>query len=278
MGEKYLAGIQHKYRETVLFFPRQGQTCHAYCSYCFRWPQFAGEPAWKIISSKVSELVEYVLAHPEVTSVLITGGDPMIMSASRLRGYITPLLALEQLETIRIGTKALSFWPRRFVTDQDADELLLLFSDIRMADKNLSLMAHFSHPREMESPIVAKAVRRIQNAGATIRTQSPLIRSINDSPELWSSMWRRQIQLGIVPYYMFIERDTGPHDYFSVPLFRAYEIFRAAYNSVSGLARTVRGPSMSATPGQDLRRWNGNDRRATGFRASLHSGTRSRPG
>src|SRR5260370_19911368 len=63
-------------------------------------------------------------------------------------------------------------------------------------------------------------------------------------------MWGRQVGQGMVPYYMFVERETGPQDYFAVPLARGYEIFRDAYQGVSGLARTVRGPSMSATPGK----------------------------
>jgi len=111
-------------------------------------------------------------------------------------------------------------------------------------------MAHFSHPRELEPPVLAEAVRRISGTGAVIRTQAPLIRSINDDPEAWRVMWRTQVRMGMVPYYMFVERDTGPQDYFAVPLARGYEIFRGAYQGVSGLARTVRGPSMSATPGK----------------------------
>jgi hypothetical protein len=83
-----------------------------------------------------------------------------------------------------------------------------------------------------------------------IRTQAPLIRSINDNPATWAAMWRTQVRMGMVPYYMFVERDTGPQDYFAVPLAAGYRIFRDAYQSVSGLSRTVRGPSMSATPGK----------------------------
>jgi hypothetical protein len=63
-------------------------------------------------------------------------------------------------------------------------------------------------------------------------------------------MWRTQVRMGMVPYYMFVERDTGPQDYFAVPLARGYEIYSGAYRSVSGLCRTVHGPSMSATPGK----------------------------
>ncbi|MFC7388306.1 KamA family radical SAM protein [Sphaerisporangium rhizosphaerae] len=250
VGGEPVAGMQHKYPETVLFFPKQGQTCHAYCTYCFRWAQFVGEPDLKMASDDAQALVRHVREHPEITSVLFTGGDPMIMSAAVLRRYVEPLLGLEQLESIRVGTKSLAYWPGRFVTDPDAADTLRLFSSVAESGKNLAFMAHFSHPREMESPLVQTAVRAIRDAGAVIRTQAPLIRTVNDEPGIWAEMWRRQHALGMVPYYMFVERDTGPQDYFAVPLARGYEIFRDAYTQVSGLCRTVRGPSMSATPGK----------------------------
>jgi KamA family protein len=252
VGQEPLPGVQHKYPETVLVFPRQGQTCHAYCTYCFRWAQFVDEPDLKMATDDMARVACYLRAHPEVTSVLITGGDPMIMGAAVLRRYIEPLLGegLEHIESIRIGTKSLSYWPQRFVTDPDADATIALFEEVVAAGKSLAVMAHFSHPREMEPPLVAAAVARIRAAGGVIRTQAPLIRSINDDAGTWSAMWRAQVRMGMVPYYMFIERDTGPQGYFAVPLVRAAEIFRDAYAAVSGLCRTVRGPSMSATPGK----------------------------
>ncbi|MCF6473422.1 lysine 2,3-aminomutase [Nonomuraea sp. MG754425] len=250
IGDEPVPGMQHKYSETVLIFPKQGQTCHAYCTYCFRWAQFVGDADLKFASDDVDQMVGYIRRHPEVTSVLITGGDAMIMGEPVIRRYIEPLIELEQLESIRIGTKALAYWPQRFTTDPDADDTLRLFERVVESGKNLAFMAHFTHPRELESPLVGSAVERILGSGATIRTQAPLIRSINDDPAVWSGMWRRQLRMGMIPYYMFVERDTGPQDYFAVPLARAYEIFREAYSSVSGLCRTVRGPSMSATPGK----------------------------
>ncbi|NUW47033.1 KamA family radical SAM protein [Nonomuraea rhodomycinica] len=250
LDDEPVPGLQHKYPETVLIFPKQGQTCHAYCTYCFRWAQFVGDADLKFASDDVEQMVRYIRRHPEVTSVLITGGDAMIMGEPVLRRYLEPLLALDQLESIRIGTKSLAYWPQRFTTDPDADSTLELFERVGAAGKNLAFMAHFTHPRELEPPLVEAAVRRILGTGATIRTQAPLIRSINDDPALWSAMWRRQLRMGMIPYYMFVERDTGPQDYFAVPLARAHEVFRDAYASVSGLCRTVRGPSMSATPGK----------------------------
>ena len=252
-GERVL-GCQHKYRETVLFFPVQGQTCHAYCTYCFRWPQFVGDKDLRFAARNTDALVQYLSEHDEVTDVLITGGDPMVMSSALLRRTIEPLLApsLGHVRSIRIGTKALSFWPYRFLTDADADDLLRLFEDVRSQGRRLAFMAHFSHPRELETKAVTMAIRRIRGAGVVVRCQAPLIRHVNDKVEAWAEMWRRQVALGAVPYYQFVERDTGPKQYFQVPLARAFRIFNGAYSEVSGLARSVRGPSMSATPGKVL--------------------------
>lgn len=245
-------GLQHKYRETVLYFPAQGQTCHAYCTYCFRWPQFVGMADLKFEARESARLQAYLLEHPEVTDVLVTGGDPMIMKAPALRAHLEPLLApeFEHVRSLRIGSKSLAYWPQRFVTDADADDVLRFFEQVGASGRQLAFMAHFSHPRELETPLVREAIRRIRSTGAQIRMQAPLVRRVNDSAEVWAEMWRTGVQLGLVPYYMFVERDTGPKNYFEVPLARAYQIFRGAYENVSGLARTVRGPSMSAHPGK----------------------------
>lgn len=247
-------GMQHKYRETVLFFPSQGQVCHAYCTYCFRWAQFVGVDDLKFACGDPQALVEYIKSHPEVTDVLFTGGDPLIMSSRILRRYVEPLLKERpgNIRSIRFGTKVLGYWPYRFLTDKDADDVMRLFGEIVDAGYHLAIMSHFSHNRELETPAAREAIRRIVSTGANIRCQAPLIRHINDDPEVWRTMWENQVQLGAVPYYMFIERDTGPKEYFHVPLGRAYDIFTEAYSKVSGLARTVRGPSMSATPGKVL--------------------------
>lgn len=250
-GEK-LNGMQHKYKETVLFFPSQGQTCHAYCSFCFRWPQFVGMTDLKFASREAGQLVDYLGEHPEVTDVLFTGGDPMIMKSDALATYFRALLKadLPEFQTIRIGTKALGYWPYRFTSDADADEVLELFEEVIASGKHIALMAHFNHPRELETPAVQEAIARIRATGAEIRTQSPVLTNINDSALVWSKMWAEQVRLGLIPYYMFVVRDTGAQDYFGISLSRAWEIYHNAIQSVSGLARTVRGPSMSATPGK----------------------------
>jgi KamA family protein len=252
VGNEYLTGAQHKYRETLLFFPSHGQTCHSYCTFCFRWAQFVDDTSFRIASREVATLHEYLQLHSEVTDLLVTGGDPMVMKTARLAEYLKPLTAPEfdHLRTIRIGTKALSYWPYRFVTDADADPLLRLFSGLVKQGKHVAVMAHFEHWRELEGPVVRKAVRRILSTGAVIRTQAPVLRHINDDSETWSTMWREQVNMGMIPYYMFVERDTGARRYFELPLERTWQIYRGAIQQLSGLGRTARGPSMSALPGK----------------------------
>ncbi len=245
-------GVQHKYNETCLVFPSAGQTCHAYCTFCFRWAQFIGDNDLKFATDESNRFQKYLYQHKEVTDVLFTGGDPMIMSLKKLKAYIEPLLSPEfdHIRNIRIGTKSISYWPYRFLTDKDADGILHLFEKIVKAGKHLAIMAHLNHWVELKTNVAKEAVKRIRETGAEIRSQSPLIKHINDDPKVWARMWRDQVKLGIIPYYFFVERDTGAKNYFAVPLARAFEIYRDAYTKVSGLSRTVRGPSMSATPGK----------------------------
>lgn len=252
LNNESVKGIQHKYKETVLFFPSQGQVCHSYCTFCFRWAQFVGDKDLRFASHEVDQLHTYLKTHTEVSDILFTGGDPMVMKTKNLKPYLETLLSpeLSHVQNIRIGTKALTFWPYRFVTDDDADELLRLLEKLVASGKHVAIMAHYNHWRELEPAIAHEAIRRIRNTGAEIRSQGPLLAHINDDSKVWTKLWREQVKLGIIPYYMFVERDTGACNYFEVPLARAWEIYRQAIQKVSGLARTARGPSMSAAPGK----------------------------
>ena len=249
---KPVPGVQHKYKETVLIFPSSGQTCHAYCTFCFRWAQFIGMSDLKFATDESKRFQDYLIAKKDVTDVLITGGDPMIMSAKNLASYIIPLLEPEfdHIRNIRIGTKSVAYWPYKFVTDKDSDDILRLFEKIVNSGKHLAVMGHYNHWKELSTDVAKEAVRRIRNTGAQIRTQSPLIKHVNDDPDVWIKLWLEQVKLGCTPYYFFIERNTGAKGYFEIPLYLAYQIYKEAYENISGLGRTVRGPSMSALPGK----------------------------
>lgn len=246
-----LDGMQHKYDQTALFFPAQGQTCHAYCTFCFRWPQFVRMDGLRFATSDIDNAINYIKSHPEITDILFTGGDPMVMNPSRFAKYIDRILEedIPNLQNIRIGSKSLAYYPYMFLTE-NGKKILDSFRKAIDHGKHIAFMAHFNHHVELSTPAVKHAIELINNTGARIRTQSPVFKNINDNPEIWSKMWKEQVKLGCIPYYMFIARDTGAQHYFSVSLERAWQIFREAYSQVSGLARTVRGPSMSCGPGK----------------------------
>lgn len=245
-------GVQRKYRETCLVFPSRGQTCHAYCTFCFRWPQFVGMSDLKFATDEAARFADFVREEKQLTDVLFTGGDPMVMKTKMLETYLERILqpGFEHIKTIRIGTKSVAYWPHRYTTDPDADDLMRLFERIVDSGKHLAIMGHYNHWMECSTPAAQAAIKRIRSTGAVIRTQSPLIRHINDSSDVWTKMWRTQVNLGCIPYYMFVERETGANHYFELPLVRAYEIFQKTVQQVSGLGRTGRGPSMSALPGK----------------------------
>jgi L-lysine 2,3-aminomutase len=248
-----LAGAQHKYADTLLVFPAEGQTCHAYCGYCFRWAQFVGAPELRFASTDPERIASYVRSQPRISDVLFTGGDPLVARASVLRRHVAPLLApdLERVN-LRIGTKAPAYLPHRFLGDRDADALLALFEEIVAAGRHLTLVVHLSHPRELGTEAAQAALRRIRETGAVVRCQSPVVRGVNDSAAAWAELWAAQVRAGAVPYYMFVERDTGPRRYYEVTLARALRIYEEATAMVSGLARTARGPVMSTTEGKLL--------------------------
>lgn len=250
-----LTGVQHKYSETVLVFPAAAQTCHAYCTYCFRWAQFIGDDELRFAQKEANSLFEYLGEHEEVSDILMTGGDPMVMRTKSLAQYLEPLTDpnfLPHIKNIRIGTRSLTFWPQRFTTDKDADEVIELLRRVREeGGRHTAIMAHLSHKRELSTDKVKAAINRLQKeAFATIRSQSPVMRGINDNADVWAEKWRLEVQMGIIPYYMFMARDTGAQKYFDVPLAKAQKLYSDALRNCSGLIRTARGPSMSCTPGK----------------------------
>ncbi|MBB3610463.1 lysine 2,3-aminomutase [Rhizobium sp. BK602] len=249
---RHVPGMQHKYQETTLFFAKQGQTCHSYCTFCFRWPQFVKTGADKFEADDGAQMLDYLRTRPDVSDLLMTGGDPMVMTTRRLTAYLEPLLSREfdHIRNIRIGTKAITYNPQRFVTDKDANELLALIARLADAGKHVAVMAHVNHWRELEPEPVHQAIAALRNAGAVLRTQSPVLRHINDDASVWSRMWKDQVELGMVPYYMFMERDTGAHHYFGTGVARALSIYQDASAAVSGICKTARGPVMSAGPGK----------------------------
>jgi KamA family protein len=225
-------GVQHKYTHTVLLLCNE--VCGAYCRYCFRKRLFMDEN--DEVTNDVSAGIDYIRRHPQITNVLLTGGDPLVMSTRRLGEIIGELRAIPHVRIIRIGSKMPAFNPWRILDDHDLQDLLREHST---PSKRIYLMAHFDHPRELTDAAIA-GIGTFLDCGVICVNQCPLIRGVNDDPAALAQMYQTLAHIGCAPYYLFQGRPTAGNLPYSIPLVRGWEIFREAIRRGSGLARRIR--------------------------------------
>lgn len=232
-------GVQHKYRDTVLLLCNE--TCGAYCRYCFRKRLFMNDN--DEVSLDVSEGLEYIAAHPEVTNVLLTGGDPLIMATRRLVEIFEALRAIPHVQIIRIGTKMPAFNPWRVLDDVTLLEAIQTYST---PERRIYIMAHFDHPREL-TPAAIDGIAALLAAGAICVNQCPLIRGVNDDADVLAELFRKLSFIGCPQYYVFQGRPTAGNEPYELPIVRGYELFEEAKRRVSGLAKRARFAMSHAT-------------------------------
>jgi len=225
-------GVQHKYRDTVLLLCNE--VCGAYCRYCFRKRLFMNDN--DEVSNDVSEGIDYIRAHPYVRTVLLTGGDPLLMSTRRIVEIIKELRSIDHVRIIRIGSKMPAFDPWRLTRDSDLQAALREYST---GDKRIYLMAHFDHPRELTDAAVAGIDCFIRN-GVICVNQCPLIQGVNDDPVVLAELYRKLSYIGCAPYYLFQGRPTEGNEPYEVPIVRGWQVFSEALRRGSGLARRAR--------------------------------------
>ena len=225
-------GVQHKYTDTVLLLCNE--VCGAYCRYCFRKRLFMDEN--DEVTKDISEGLRYIESHPEVTNVLLTGGDPLLMSTRRLIEIFEAIRAIDHVRVIRIGSKIPAFDPWRVQND---DALLAAFRKYSTPEKRIYLMAHFDHPRELTKPAIAGIDACIAN-GVVCVNQCPMIKGINDDPGTLAELYATLSYIGCPPYYLFQGRPTAGNEPYEVPIVRGWRIFQEALRRGSGLARRAR--------------------------------------
>ena len=239
-------GIFHNFAHAVFLFPDIICSCFAHCNYCMRWvKQIRTAPQFTYRDPEYP--VSYLKFAKSASDVIFSGGDAFNASAGNLRRYVDPIIKIPHLRTIRFSTRVLSWRPTRFTTDSDADSLLRLLDDIASSGRHVAVMAHLCHPAELSTPTVERAVSRIRSTGAVIRGQGTLLKQVNDSPETLASLWHREVQLGIVPYYLFLESQEGMKPIYKNSFKEALTIFKKAYAQVGGLEKTVRGPVLNTS-------------------------------
>ena len=227
-----MPGLEHKYHSTVLLLV--SNICEGICRYCFRKRLFI--ESQNECLHDLQAALEYIKQHPEITNVLLTGGDPLTLSPAKLEHIIRELTAIEHVRIIRIGTKMPAFNPYRILEEPALLEMIEKYSG---AQKKIYVMTHFVHPRELTDAAV-RAVHLLQKAGAIIANQMPLIKGVNTDPEVLAELLATLSFIGAVPYYIFQCRPALGNKTFSVPIEQGYEIIEQAKSLVSGLAKRVR--------------------------------------
>jgi lysine 2,3-aminomutase len=227
-----MPGLEHKYPSTVLLLV--SNVCDSLCRYCFRKRVFMqGESE---CLRDIPAAMEYIRSHEEVTNVLLTGGDPLMLPTKKLADIIRRLRAIEHVHIVRIGSRMPAFNPHRITDDPLLAKMIDRYST---AEKRIYVMTHFVHPRELTETAVESLVR-LQKAGAITANQTPLIRGINDDPATLADLLSRLSFIGDVPYYIFQCRPATGNKAYTIPIEEGYDIVEQAKARVSGLAKRVR--------------------------------------
>ncbi|MFP4466815.1 MAG: KamA family radical SAM protein [Candidatus Goldiibacteriota bacterium] len=227
-----IPGLQHKYTSTALMLV--SNVCASICRYCFRKRIFISKDKEKI--DHIDKALEYIREHKEINNILLTGGDPLMLSTEKIAGIILRLREMEHIKIVRIGTKVPAFNPDRIIEDEKLIGMVEKYSE---ENRKIYFIVHFNHINELTAKAV-KAVNMLMKAGAAVVNQTPMIRGVNDHPEKLGALFNKLSFIGVQPYYVFQCRPTLANKDFAVPIEEGYRIFEEARWLGSGLAKRAR--------------------------------------
>lgn len=234
-----IPGLLHKYRGRVLVVATGA--CAVHCRYCFRrhYPYGSGSASPR----QWERILDYLRAHPDVEEVILSGGDPLMVSDERLAGWIDALTALPHLKRLRLHTRLPVVLPQRVTAD-----LLKALTGTRL---QTLVVIHANHPNEL-SPQVAAAMEALKSAGATLLNQAVLLQGVNDNAEVLAGLSERLFEIGVLPYYLHLLDRVAGAAHFEVDETQARSLHKTLLARLPGylvpkLVREIAGES-SKTP------------------------------
>jgi lysine 2,3-aminomutase len=221
-------GILHKYSYTALVVA--SEYCAMYCRHCFR-KRMVGLPNEQTVKN-FQEAAKYISSHPEITNVVVSGGDPFMLPTRVLQKMLNSLMEIDHLNYIRIGSRAPVTYPMRFFDDE-----LIDFLEDYNSRKTLFVPTHFNHVREI-TPVSARAIQRIRHAGITVNNQAVLLKGVNDSVEALVELMNGLLRIGVSPYYLYQCMPVARvRHHFQVPLRQGVDLVDLARQQFDGYAK-----------------------------------------
>ncbi len=227
MENTKMPGFQHKYSQTALILTTN--KCASYCRYCFR-KRLLGIPTEETLK-RFGDALKYIKEHKEINNILISGGDPLILSTRILENFLEKLTPIEHIRFIRFGTKIPVVFPTRIIEDRT---LLDMFRHYSRKDKRIYIVTQFNHSKEITKESTM-CIDKLLKAGTIVNNQTVLLRGVNDNPETISELQNNLVSIGVGPYYVFQCRPVKRVKLlYQVPLLRGYHIIEDAKKELNG--------------------------------------------
>jgi lysine 2,3-aminomutase len=221
-GDSPVPNITHRYPDRVLFLV--SPVCASYCRFCTRRRK-VGDPE-KIPLNQYDSAFAYIAAHPEIRDVILSGGDPMMLSDRRLEYIFQKLREIPHVEIIRIGSRITSHLPERITPE---------FCDMVKKYHPVYMNTHFDHPSEL-TPASVAALGRLADAGVPLGCQTVLLRGVNDDPMIMKELMQKLMKARVRPYYIYMADQVAGGEHFRTTVQKGLEIVQALRGWTSGLA------------------------------------------
>lgn len=221
-GDSPVPNITHRYPDRALFLV--SPVCASYCRFCTRRRK-VGDPE-KIPLNQYDSAFEYLAQHTEIRDVILSGGDPMMLSDRRLEYIFQKLRAIPHIEIIRIGSRITSHLPERITPE---------FCDMVKKYHPVYMNTHFDHPSEL-TPAAVAALGRLADAGVPLGCQTVLLRGVNDTPEIMKELMQKLMKARVRPYYIYMADQVAGGEHFRTTVQKGLEIVQALRGWTSGLA------------------------------------------
>ncbi|HBG78552.1 MAG TPA: lysine 2,3-aminomutase [Phycisphaerales bacterium] len=216
-------GLIHRYPDRALLIATT--TCSMYCRHCTR-KRVAGTRESTISPLRLKQVYEYLITHPEIHDVIVSGGDPLTMNTDAIERILETLRSIPSVQIIRIGTRTPVVLPQRIT-----DELVNMLKKYHP----LWINTHFNHPNELTKQAV-EACTKLADAGIPLGNQSVLLRGVNDTPQVFEQLCRGLVRMRVRPYYLYQCDLVKGIEHFRTPLSRGIEIMEYLRGRLSGIA------------------------------------------